>query len=63
MSSRRNTTRRPTEGVDFSTYQPDGRQSGWNWYCMHCNTGHGWRWNRVDARKNARTHAATHEGE
>lgn len=51
----------PREGTDFFTYQAnDGdRHSGWNWYCMHCcdDTGRGWRWNRVDARRDARKHA------
>lgn len=51
-------TRRPREGTDFSAYQPGNRQSGWSWLCLHCPTGRGWRWSRVDARKDARTHIA-----
>ncbi len=51
--------RRPVEGADFGTYQPGDRYSGWNWYCAHCNDGRGWRWNRVDARNNARAHVDT----
>lgn len=46
------------EGADFITYQAqdDDRLSGWSWYCMHCPDVDGWRWNRADARSDARKH-------
>ncbi len=41
-----------SEDTDFSTYQAEAgnRYSGWNWYCMHCNDGRGFRWSRTDTR-------------
>ncbi len=63
------TMKPPVEGTDFWTYQPGNRQSGWNWYCLSdgCPGGdasRGWRFNRTDARKDARAHVATpHEQE
>jgi hypothetical protein len=57
------TTVKAREGEDFATYQPSTRTSGWNWYCLHCSKddGRGWRWNRVDARRDAQTHVAGHQ--
>jgi hypothetical protein len=47
------------EHVDFVTYRND--TGGWNWLCRYCVTddGRGWRWGRVAARQDARTHVRT----
>jgi len=53
------TTPKPQEHVDYNTYRADDTNtSGWNWYCMHCNEpdSHGFRFKRVEARKDARRH-------
>lgn len=62
MTHEKRSRRVPREGVDFSTYQPGNRQSGWNWFCLHCTSaeGRGWRGTRVDARRDARGHATSH---
>lgn len=54
------------EGSDYSTYKDHA--NGWRWLCLHTHpagdeSGRGWSWARVDARKDARAHCekAGHE--
>jgi hypothetical protein len=58
------------EGTAFMTFRRDSddRYSGWRWLCLlGCladdESARGWRWERVNARRDARKHCETEHAE